>query len=416
MIDSIFILSGQGDIIIDRSFGQTAPRSLAEECYKMIKENKEANLLKPVLSSEQEPAYMFHYEKHNLIYIAITRTEGPSLLFSKFLEHLDLVLCDFFGEEGLGEKVRSQFVYLYMIMDELVDGGFPNITEPNMVKELLNPPGPSGHSAGTVISKTELPSTLTSAIYWRKGTVLYVNNEIFIDINETMNAIFGRDGVIITSFINGEVLCCSKLSGVPTILLNYDNVMVMEDVSVHPCVKYLEWASKKHVMFIPPDGNFTLMKYRAGTASAAVPPPISVRPSFTFSKGSARFELAIAARNTGSKAVEQCFIDFSMPSTSRQINATATQGAFTYDSNKKTARWTVGTLPMQGEVVLTGNIDFEDRDAYCEERPIATISFRIPMYAVSGLKIRSLTLSGPTYKMFKGMRCLTIGGNYEVRM
>lgn len=36
-------------------------------------------------------------------------------------------------------------------MEELIDGGYPNITEPNLIKEMLNPPGLLGHSAGTII-------------------------------------------------------------------------------------------------------------------------------------------------------------------------------------------------------------------------------------------------------------------------
>jgi AP-3 complex subunit mu len=83
--------------------------------------------------------------------MCVTKKEGPALLFSHFLEHIDHVLSDFFGEEKLEDKIRSNFIYLYMVIDELIDGGFPNITEPNLIKELMDSPGLFGKLPGKII-------------------------------------------------------------------------------------------------------------------------------------------------------------------------------------------------------------------------------------------------------------------------
>ena len=71
--------------------------------------------MKPILYSETHDTYLFYYQKHNLVYIIATKQEGPSTLFSSFLEHVDRVLCDFYGEQKLEGRIRSQFVYLYMV-------------------------------------------------------------------------------------------------------------------------------------------------------------------------------------------------------------------------------------------------------------------------------------------------------------
>ena len=36
-------------------------------------------------------------------------------------------------------------------MEELIDGGSPNITEPNLIKEMLDQPGALGYTAGMAI-------------------------------------------------------------------------------------------------------------------------------------------------------------------------------------------------------------------------------------------------------------------------
>jgi hypothetical protein len=36
-------------------------------------------------------------------------------------------------------------------MEELIDGGYPNISEPNLLKEMFDTPGSMGQSSGTVI-------------------------------------------------------------------------------------------------------------------------------------------------------------------------------------------------------------------------------------------------------------------------
>lgn len=72
------------------------------------------------------------------------------------------------------------------------------------------------------------------------------------------------DGIIINSHVLGEIVCNAKLSGVPDLTMTFENPGVMEDVSLHHCVRYFRWMHQKTVSFVPPDGVFTLLKYRSG--------------------------------------------------------------------------------------------------------------------------------------------------------
>ncbi|KAA6400748.1 MAG: putative AP-1 complex subunit mu [Streblomastix strix] len=425
MIDTLIICSGQGDIILEKNFGALVPRSVSEEYFNAANKTDDMSVLKPIIVSENRDTFLFYFKRHNIVYLAATKQECPALLISKFLEHIDLVLCDFFGEEKLDEKIKHQFVALYMVVDELVDGGFPNITEPNLLKELLEPQTFTGIGSGTVASSTVLPDSITSAIFWRKSHVSYMQNEMFIDINEVYNAIFGSDGVAITSNISGEVAACAKLSGLPDLTLHFEDASIMDDVSLHPCVRYFRWMQQKIVSFVPPDGSFTLLKYRAGTSTISIPPPIAVRPECIIFKDNGKFALTLVSRNTQNNLIEQLYIDFVMPSCVSTVDTRCTQGSFSYDTTKKIGHWLLNRLVPQQEVQITGTFHFDDTKTestagkgtvICEERPIALIHFQIAKLAISGLRLRSLTLgSENAYKMYKGMRAFTRSGNYEVR-
>jgi hypothetical protein len=39
--------------------------------------------------------------------------------------------------------------------------------------------------------------------------------------------------------VHGDILCNSKLSGrAPEVLLSFSNISIIDDMSLHPCVKY----------------------------------------------------------------------------------------------------------------------------------------------------------------------------------
>lgn len=101
--------------MFERSYGKAYPRSLCDDFFSQVTKAEGKETMKPILYSETHDTYLFYYQKHNLVYIIAARQESPALLFSTFLEHVDRVLCDFYGESKLESRVRSQFVYLYIV-------------------------------------------------------------------------------------------------------------------------------------------------------------------------------------------------------------------------------------------------------------------------------------------------------------
>ena len=79
---------------------------------------------------------------------------------------------------------------------------------------------------------------------------------------EEVDSILSVNGIIVSSEVTGEILGNSKLSGVPDLALHFSDPGVIDDCSFHPCVRYSRFERDNVVSFVPPDGEFELMKYR----------------------------------------------------------------------------------------------------------------------------------------------------------
>lgn len=65
----------------------------------------------------------------------------------------------------------------------------------------------------------------------------HAHNEIFFDVDETLNAIVDRKGHVLQSAVWGKISANSRLSGNPDLLLTVTNGKSMRNCSFHPCIR-----------------------------------------------------------------------------------------------------------------------------------------------------------------------------------
>ena len=87
---------------------------------------------------------------------------------------------------------------------------------------------------------------------WRKAGVTHPNNEIYIDIVEEIDAILSVNGAVISSDVSGSIQAQSNLSGVPDLLLTFNDPTLIDSCSFHPCVRYTRFEKDRVVSFVPP--------------------------------------------------------------------------------------------------------------------------------------------------------------------
>jgi len=80
---------------------------------------------------------------------------------------------------------------------------------------------------------------------------------------------------------------------------------------------------------------------------------------------------------------------------------------FYFDPLRKSIRWEISTLtPNDGTIKLKGSWETTDSESKESSLPSNSIltTFEIQGHSISGLKVKSIGLSGENYKLFKGVR------------
>ena len=171
---------------------------------------------------------------------------------------------------------------MYQLLEEMMDNGYPLTTEPNALKAMIKPPTVTGRLATALTGQSGvsdvLPDGTISSMPWRKAGVKYAQNEIYLDVIEEVDAIVDRAGQIVSSEVSGIVHANSRLSGIPDLTLTFLDPEVIDDCSFHPCVRMNRYERDRVVSFVPPDGEFELMKYRVNTQARVLAPNARPRP------------------------------------------------------------------------------------------------------------------------------------------
>lgn len=90
----------------------------------------------------------------NVYFIAITAAEVSPLLVIEFLHRVIDIFVDYFGMAFSESALKEEFIKVYQvasvtlpitnlmskILEEMMDDGFPFITEPNILREMVKPP------------------------------------------------------------------------------------------------------------------------------------------------------------------------------------------------------------------------------------------------------------------------------------
>ena len=183
--------------------------------------------------------------------------------------------------------VKNNFVLIYELLDEVVDFGYPQITDPNIMKSFIYQKGVKSLLPVAKEKEVNKSSTLTvtGALAWRQEGIMHKKNEVFLDVIEQVNMLVSskglchgaadtirgaavRVGTTLRCDVNGKIMMKCFLSGMPEMKLGLSEKM--GDMTFHQCVNLAAFESQKVTTFIPPEGEFELMKYRSVGLAAYV--------------------------------------------------------------------------------------------------------------------------------------------------
>eukprot|EP01114_Cavostelium_apophysatum_P015891 TRINITY_DN4421_c0_g1_i1.p2 TRINITY_DN4421_c0_g1~~TRINITY_DN4421_c0_g1_i1.p2 ORF type:complete len:429 (-),score=126.65 TRINITY_DN4421_c0_g1_i1:1983-3269(-) len=423
-VHAVYILDRKGKIIITRNYRGDLPNNIPQRFVtKALMEEEELNV-KPVI---EDHGISFIYIRHNDLYIvAVTDKNTDVTMILQFLYNLVELFKTYF-ETLEEESIRDNFVITYELFDEVMDFGYPQITDPKILKEYITQ---EGHQ----LTKREVmvPRAVTGVTPRGNEKISYRKNEVFLDVIESINLLASSDGRILRSEITGSVKMRVYLSGMPELRLGLnDRVQFessgrtlekgkgieMEDVTFHQCVKLSRFTDDRVITFVPPDGEFELMNYRLNTN---VKPLIWVESIIETYKNS-RIEYQIKARSQFKQrsTANNVQISIPVPKNAATPKLKASFGSVKYAPEKDALIWTIKQFEGGKEHLMRAH--FALSNMYGEEetpagKPPITISFEIPYFTVSGIQVRYLKIIEKSgYQAQPWVRYITQSGDYQIK-
>lgn len=427
MIQSFFFAAATGEVLIEKHWRSVTPRTILAHFLSHVDRCGTKEEVPPVIT--YSGYYIFSVLRDGNFLIATTTVETSPLLVMEFLDRVHSIFVDYFG--ATSETVmKDNFATVYQLLEEMMDYGYPLLTEPNALKSMIKPPTLVDRFTNAVSREPTsnisdmLPDGTISNMPWRKDGVVYSQNEIFVDIIEEIDAIVDSRGGVVSSEVMGVLATNSRLSGVPDITLTFKDPDLIDDCSFHPCVRYNRFERDKALSFVPPDGTFELMRYRV-SKKGHVTAPVYVQPSFVWDRqkpvgtlsltvGMKAVSSLIESKMNTSLSVEDLVVTLPFSKSVRTIDSTTDVGTVLFDETTKILKWIIGPLDQDKVPQMTGSMHLEE-DALKNESPVIQLEWKVMNASFSGMSLSSLQITNESYKPFKGMRSIAKSGNYQIR-
>lgn len=422
-VSAIYIMDAKGKNLISREYRGDTSTNVADKFSKLLQQDDD-DAIKPIMTIG-EVTYLS--VKHEDVYLlAVSKRNTNAMVVLNFLYQLVDVLKDYFNTV-CEESIRDNFVILYELLDEMMDFGYPQATEPKVLKEYICVQ--EKHKMQAVAP----PTAVTQAVSWRGEGITHKKNEIFLDVIEKLHLLVASNGTVLRSDIVGVVKMKSFLSGMPELKLGLNDKVLMdangrsgkravrsidmEDIRFHQCVRLSRFESDRTISFVPPDGDFDLMTYRLSTK---VKPLIWVESVVESHQGS-RIEFLIKARSNFKRQSTANKVKITIPvqADADSPKFKTSTGKVEYLPEKNVFVWNIKTFQGQKEYLMRAHFGLPSivsEEAEKVQQPIS-VDFEIPYFTVSGIQVRYLKIIEKSgYHALPWVRYITQNGDYQIRM
>lgn len=117
------------------------------------------------------------------------------------------------------ESIRDNFVIIYELLDEMMDFGYPQVSDHQVLQEYIMIQERHAYTNDIV----SVPNRLTQTVSWRKKGIVYSKNEIFLDFMEYFHLLMDSSGNVLNSEIEGTIFVRSFLSGIPELRMGLNS-------------------------------------------------------------------------------------------------------------------------------------------------------------------------------------------------
>ncbi|KAJ8609073.1 hypothetical protein MRB53_039342 [Persea americana] len=330
------------------------------------------------------------------------------------------VFEEYFGiSVATTELIQNNLDTVTELLCEMFDHGHTLTLESDAMKDLVLPPSLLNKlmNVAGMQSKYEQQGQL-STVPWRRAKVKYTSNEIFVDVVEELKATIDRTGKFVTSDINGEIICNTKLSGSPDVTISLKPTNLLTLPLLHQCIDRAKFQSTPGtVSFMPPDGQFSLLSYSTEIYTNRSS-PLAFGVQFAPGKQADSFEIVLSVRQG---CPESLVIEVPLPASCKSVRYTPNRGDCIPSGNRNKAmtllQWTVPGLSNKvnpnSKIILTCSNVPDGLKQLTYVRVTGTMGNA----SISGLKVDSLKIHrAGDWKPYKGVKyTTTVDVVYRVR-
>lgn len=496
MISAIFVYNLKGDVLISRLYRHDLRRSVADAFRIQVISNPESNM--PVLTIGSTT--FLHIKHENLYIVAITRVNANAALVFEFLQRIVSLGTSYFGRFD-EESVKDNFVLIYELLDEIMDFGWPQNCDLDPLRQYITTEGVKSTRRGVVggfgaslgkkdnskdalTQASKITAQAVGATPWRRPNIKYRKNEAFVDVIEEVNALQAANGTILRADVSGKVQMRAYLSGQPTCKFGLNDRLVLteqlnpgssssaggnaeglqvtkrtkavagsitlDDCQFHQCVGLERFESDRTISFVPPDGEFELMRYRA---QDNINLPFRVHPIVNeLSKTKVEYRIAVKANFAVNLSATDVCLSIPTPLNAANVTCRVSQGKAKWEPASNSIEWKILKFVGGAEYVLSAEADLTQMTVLGPSplssstsssapdgagtnggsggggaeagrllqwsRPPISLKFQLVMFTSSGLIVRYLKIAEPqlAYNAVKWVRYLTKNGSYEIRI
>jgi AP-2 complex subunit mu-1 len=374
------------------------------------------------------------YVRHNNTYVVGATRGNPNVpLIFEYLIQKIRILKSYFGNNFTDEDIQDNFTLVYELFDETMDYGYPQNCAIDVLRLYINL-GSVLQGASTGNTGSALTSQITGAIDWRREGIRYRKNEVFIDIHETISLLTSMSGVVLRSEILGKVMMNAKLTGMPECKFGLNDKLIMEkeggaaavgsqqkgsveidDCTFHRCVRLGKFDQERTITFIPPDGEFELMKYRVTSPSQ----PFRLFPNIS-EEGKTKLiiTLKVNAEYPENFKADFVIVKIPVPPTTASARITTSKGRAKYEPAERALVWKLNSFVGGSEANITAVVEL--LPATKEKpwvRPPISMDFQVPMLSNSGVEVRFLKVyEKSSYNTNKWVKYMAKAGEYQVKI
>lgn len=431
MLGGLFIYNHKGEVLISRVYRDDIGRN-AVDAFRVNVIHARQQVRSPVTNIARTS--FFHVKRANIWVAAVTKQNVNASQVFEFLLKMLEVMGSYFGKIS-EENVKNNFVLIYELLDEILDFGYPQNTDPGVLKTFITQ---QGIKTASKEEQAQITSQVTGQIGWRREGIKYRRNELFLDVIEYVNLLMSQQGQALSAHVAGKVVMKSYLSGMPECKFGINDKIVMDakrgsaddnqrasktsiaidDCQFHQCVKLSKFETEHSISFVPPDGEFELMRYRT---TKDISLPFRVIPLVKeVARTKMEVKVVIKSNFKPSLLAQKIEVRIPTPLNTSGVQLICMKGKAKYKAAENAIVWKIKRMGGMKETQISAEIELLQTDNKKKwTRPPISMNFEVP-FAPSGFKVRFLKvfeskLNYSDHDVIKWVRYIGRSGLYETR-